>query len=147
MAQLSTPPLGVRLVPRQSDGTQILIVPPGLATNPFLYARLAFDPEKDIVPLAQVATLGNLLCVRKDLPVNSVAELNAHAKANPGKLNYASSGVGTTVHLSAELSHLRQDRGGYAGHLSGPGVARTSCGSRGGAGGVKRCRICRLSCG
>jgi tripartite-type tricarboxylate transporter receptor subunit TctC len=45
----------------------------------------------------------NLLCVRKDLPVNSVAELIAYAKANPGKLNYASSGNGTTIHLSAEL--------------------------------------------
>ena len=85
------------------DGTQIAIIPPGLATNQFLYARLPFDPEKDIVPLGHVASLPNLLCVRKDLPVNSVAELVAHAKANAGKLNYASSGVGTTVHLSAEL--------------------------------------------
>ena len=62
---------------------------PDLATNQFLYARLPFDPEKDIVPLALVASLPNLLCVRKDLPVNSVAELIAYAKANPGKLNYA----------------------------------------------------------
>ena len=55
-----------------------------------------FDPEKDIVPLALVATVPNLLCVRKDLPVKTVAELIAYAKANPGKLNYASSGNGTT---------------------------------------------------
>jgi tripartite-type tricarboxylate transporter receptor subunit TctC len=92
-----------RVAKGPSDGTQICIIPPGIATNQFLYARLAFDPEKDIIPLAHVASLPNLLCVRKDLPVNSVAELIAYAKANPGKLNYASSGVGTTVHLSAEL--------------------------------------------
>jgi len=96
--------LGIdRVAKGPADGTQICIMPPGIATNQFLYARLAYDPEKDIVPLAHVASLPNLLCVRKDLPVNSVAELIAHAKANPGKLNYASSGVGTTVHLSAEL--------------------------------------------
>ena len=75
----------------------------GIATNQFLYTHLAFNPETDIVPLGLVATVPNLLCVRKDLPVNSVAELIAYAKANPGKLNYASSGVGTTMHLSAEL--------------------------------------------
>jgi tripartite-type tricarboxylate transporter receptor subunit TctC len=92
-----------RVAKGPTDGTQILIVPPGLATNQFLYNRLAYDPEKDFVLLGLVATVANLLCVRKDLPVNSVAELIAHAKANPGKLNYASSGVGTTVHLSAEL--------------------------------------------
>ena len=92
-----------RVAKGPTDGTQICIVPPGLATNQFLYPRLAYDPEKDIIPLGLVATVPNLLCVRKDLPVNSVAELIAYAKANPGKLNYASSGIGTTVHLSAEL--------------------------------------------
>lgn len=92
-----------RVAKGPADGTQILIVPPGLATNQFLYARLAFDPEKDIIPLGHVASVPNLLCVRKDLAVNSVAELIAYAKANPGKLNYASSGIGTTIHLSAEL--------------------------------------------
>jgi tripartite-type tricarboxylate transporter receptor subunit TctC len=92
-----------RVAKGSTDGSQVLIVPPGLATNRFMYSRLAFDPEKDFVPLGLVATVANLLCVRKDLPVSSVAELVAHAKANPGKLNFASSGVGTTVHLSAEL--------------------------------------------
>jgi tripartite-type tricarboxylate transporter receptor subunit TctC len=86
-----------------ADGTHILIVPPNLTTNPFLYEKMQFNAEKDIVPLSQVVNLPNLLCVRKGLEVNSVAELIAYAKANPGKLNYASSGVGTTIHLSAEL--------------------------------------------
>jgi tripartite-type tricarboxylate transporter receptor subunit TctC len=92
-----------RVAKGPADGTQICIIPPGIATNQFLYTRMPFDPEKDIVPLGMVASVPNLLCVRKDLPVSSVAELIAYAKANPGKLNYASSGVGTTVHLSAEL--------------------------------------------
>ena len=52
-----------------ADGGQILIVPPGLATNQFLYAKLAFDPVTDLVPLPLVATFPNLLCVRNSLPL------------------------------------------------------------------------------
>jgi tripartite-type tricarboxylate transporter receptor subunit TctC len=92
-----------RVAKGPTDGTQICILPPGIATNPFLYNKMPFDPEKDLIPLSQVATLPNLLCVRKDLPVSNVAELIDYAKKNPGKLNFASSGVGTTVHLSGEL--------------------------------------------
>ena len=92
-----------RVAKGPADGTQIMIVPPGLATNQFLYARMPFDPEKDIVPLCYVASIPNLLCVKKGLPVSSVAELIAYAKANPGKLNYASTSVGTTTHLSGAL--------------------------------------------
>jgi tripartite-type tricarboxylate transporter receptor subunit TctC len=92
-----------RIAKGPADGTQILIVPPGLATNQFLYAKIAFDPEKDFVPIGLVATFPNLLCVRKDLAVNSVAELIAYAKANPGKLNYGSTGIGTTPHLASEM--------------------------------------------
>jgi tripartite-type tricarboxylate transporter receptor subunit TctC len=92
-----------RVAKGPTDGTQILIVPPNITTNQFLLEKMPFDPAADIVPLSQVTSFGNLLCVRKDLEVNSVAELIAYAKANPGKLNYASSGVGTTIHLSAEL--------------------------------------------
>jgi len=92
-----------RVAKGPADGTQLCILPPGIATNPFLYNKMPFDPEKDLIPLSQVATLPNLLCVRKDLPVNSVADLIDYAKKNPGKLNFASSGVGTTVHLSGEL--------------------------------------------
>ncbi len=92
-----------RVAKGPTDGSQIMIVPPGFATNQFLYARMPFDPEKDITPLGYVASIPNLLCVKKDLPVNSVAELIAYAKANPGKLNYASTSVGTTTHLSGAL--------------------------------------------
>ena len=92
-----------RVAKGPTDGTQILIVPPGFTTNQFLYARMPFDPDKDILPLCNVASVPNLLCVKNGLPVKSVAELIAHAKANSGKLNYASSGIGTSIHLSAEL--------------------------------------------
>ncbi len=86
-----------------ADGTQILIAPPGLATNQFLYAKLAFDPSADFVPLSLVVTFPNLLCVRNSLPVNTTAELIAYAKANPGKLNYGSTGIGTSPHLASEM--------------------------------------------
>ncbi len=92
-----------RVAKGPQDGTQILMVPPNIATNQFLYAKMAFDPEKDILPIAQVTRLPNILVVKKGLEVNSVKDLIAYAKANPGKLNYASSGIGTTIHLSAEL--------------------------------------------
>jgi tripartite-type tricarboxylate transporter receptor subunit TctC len=92
-----------RVAKGPANGTQILIVPPGLATNQFLYAKLAFDPAADFVPLALVATIPNLLCVRNSLPVNTMAEFIAYAKANPGKLNYGSTGIGTSPHLASEM--------------------------------------------
>ena len=92
-----------RVAKGPADGSQILIVPPGLATNQFLYPKLAFDPATDFTPLALVATFPNLLCVRNSLPVNTMAELIAYAKANPGKLNYGSTGIGTTPHLASEM--------------------------------------------
>jgi tripartite-type tricarboxylate transporter receptor subunit TctC len=92
-----------RVAKGPQDGSQILMVPPNIATNQFLYAKMNFDPERDILPIAQVTRLPNILVVKKGLEVNSVKDLIAYAKANPGKLNYASSGVGTTIHLSAEL--------------------------------------------
>jgi tripartite-type tricarboxylate transporter receptor subunit TctC len=92
-----------RIAKGPADGSQLLMVPPQIAINQFLYAKLPFDPEKDLLPIAQVASLPNILVVRKGLEVNSVKELIAYAKANPGKLNYASSGSGSTIHLSGEL--------------------------------------------
>jgi tripartite-type tricarboxylate transporter receptor subunit TctC len=93
-----------RVAKGPTDGSMLLMVPPQIAINQYLYAKLAFDPEKDLVPIAQIASLPNILVVKKQLAeVNSVNDLIAYAKANPGKLNYASSGNGTTIHLSAEL--------------------------------------------
>ena len=93
-----------RVAKGPTDGSTLLMVPPQIAINQYLYPKLAFDPEKDLIPIAQVASLPNILVVKKQLAeVNSVKDLIAYAKTNPGKLNYASSGNGTTIHLSAEL--------------------------------------------
>lgn len=85
------------------DGYTLLMGTPGLATNGALYGNLGFDPIKDFAPVALVGSVQNVLIVRPSLAVNSVAELIAFARANPGKLNYASPGTGTSLHLAGEL--------------------------------------------
>ncbi len=96
--------IGVDAVAKsETNGDTFLIVSVGMATNRYLYARINYDPVADFVPVSLVAMVPNLLVVGKHLPVNSVAELIDYAKKNPGKLNYGSSGVGTSVHLSGEL--------------------------------------------
>jgi tripartite-type tricarboxylate transporter receptor subunit TctC len=85
------------------DGYTILASQPSpITTNPFLYKSLNYDPAQ-LVPIAVMTHVPNVLLVRADLPVKNVAEFIAYAKANPGKLNYASQGIGTTSHLTAEL--------------------------------------------
>jgi len=74
-----------------------------LATNQSLYAKLGYDPVKDFAPVALVAIQPNILVVNPDVPVSSVKELIALAKAKPGALNYASSGSGAAAHLAGEL--------------------------------------------
>ena len=74
-----------------------------LATNAALYSKLAYDPVKDFAPVILVASQPNILVVHPSLPVKSVKELIALAKAKPGQLNYASSGSGAAAHLSGEL--------------------------------------------
>ena len=74
-----------------------------LATNQSLYRSLPYDPVKDFVPVALVAIQPNILVVHPSLPVSSVEELIQFSKANPGKLNYASSGSGAAAHLAGEL--------------------------------------------
>ena len=74
-----------------------------IVTNPNLYQKLTFDPVKDFAPITQVGFTPNLLVVPTDLPVKSVAELVAHARANPGTLTFGSAGVGTSQHLAGEL--------------------------------------------
>lgn len=74
-----------------------------LATNETLYNKIGFDPEKDFAPITLIGTQTNVLVVNRDLPVHSLAELIALAKAEPGKLNFASSGYGLAAHLAGEL--------------------------------------------
>jgi tripartite-type tricarboxylate transporter receptor subunit TctC len=74
-----------------------------LATNQSLYRSLPYDPVRDFAPVALVAIQPNILVVHPSLPVSSVEELIRFAKANPGKLNYASSGSGAAAHLAGEL--------------------------------------------
>jgi tripartite-type tricarboxylate transporter receptor subunit TctC len=74
-----------------------------LATNAVLYKKVAFDPEKDFAPIALIGSQANILVVNPALPVHSMAELIALAKASPGKLNFASSGHGAAAHLAGEL--------------------------------------------
>jgi tripartite-type tricarboxylate transporter receptor subunit TctC len=74
-----------------------------LAVNPSLYKKMTFDPAKDLMPISLSVYSPNILVVPNDVPVKSVKELVAYAKANPGKLSFASAGVGTTQHLAGEL--------------------------------------------
>jgi tripartite-type tricarboxylate transporter receptor subunit TctC len=74
-----------------------------LATNASLYKKVDYDPEKDFAPISLVGTQANVLVVNNNLPVHSLPDLIALAKANPGKLNFASSGYGLAAHLAGEL--------------------------------------------
>ena len=89
------------------DGYTLMICPPSPVTiQHLLYHDLKYEPTK-FVPIALLAKIANVLTVRKDLPANTIQELIAYAKANPGKLTFASQGVGSTAHLSAsELEML-----------------------------------------
>src|SRR5919206_604208 len=87
------------------DGHTLLIISVAYAFNPALY-KLRFDPEKAFAPIAMLGTGPNALTVNPKLPVNSVKELVALAKAKPGQLNYASAGVGSFQHLGSELFRI-----------------------------------------
>lgn len=73
------------------------------AINPSLYATMPFDNVKDFAPVTLIAKQPNMLVVNEKLPVKTVPELIAYLKANPGKLNFASSGIGTSIHLAGEM--------------------------------------------
>lgn len=85
------------------DGYTLLFAAPHNAINATLYKKLPFDFLKDITPIAGIARTPNVMEVTPSLPVKSVAEFIAYAKANPGKINMASAGTGTAIHLSGEL--------------------------------------------
>ena len=85
------------------DGHTIFFTSIGHVVNPLLYKDAKYDPVKDFTPIGQVLSAPNVLVVPGNSPFNSARELITYAKANPGKLDVASSGSGTSVHLSAEL--------------------------------------------
>ena len=88
------------------DGYMLMFVAPNNAIGASLYKKLPFNFLRDSTPVAGTLKLANLMVVPPDFPAKTVAEFIAHAKANPGKLNFASSGNGTSVHMSGELFKL-----------------------------------------
>ena len=87
----------------EPDGYTLLVTPPGPpAINQSLFKTLPYDPHK-FVPVTLLAVIPNVITARTDFPANSVKELIAYAKANPGKVSYASQGNGSTSHLSGQM--------------------------------------------
>ncbi len=96
--------VGAEIVAKAApDGYTLLIAGPALVVSPFLYARLDFDPLTDFAAVTMINSAPLLLVVHPSLPFRSVADLVAYGRANPGKLNYGSGGVGATPYLAAEL--------------------------------------------
>ncbi len=86
------------------DGHTLLVTTDATMTiNPHLYSKLPYDPVKDFLPVTQMVLLNQLLVANASLPAGNLKELLAYAKANPGKLNYASYGVGSQPHLAMEI--------------------------------------------
>jgi tripartite-type tricarboxylate transporter receptor subunit TctC len=85
------------------DGYTLLFVPPASAINATLYEKLNFNFLRDIAPVAGIMRIPNVMVVNPSFPAKTGPEFIAYAKANPGKINFASPGIGTTVHLSGEL--------------------------------------------
>jgi tripartite-type tricarboxylate transporter receptor subunit TctC len=86
-----------------ADGYTLLLINPANAINTTLYANLNFDFIRDIAPVAGFIRVPNVMEVNPSVPAKTVAEFIAYAKANPGKINLASSGSGTSIHMSGEL--------------------------------------------
>jgi tripartite-type tricarboxylate transporter receptor subunit TctC len=85
------------------DGTTLMVVASGHATNPFLYPKLPYDTFKDFTPISLLASSPNILLVRADSPFKTLADLLAAARAKPGSLSYGTAGNGTSTHLAGEL--------------------------------------------
>ena len=97
--------LGTDLVAKSApDGTTILVAfTAPISVNPTLFDKLPFDPQKDLAPITLAVSTQQLLAVHPALPVKSVDDLVRHAKANPGKLSYASVAIGGASHLTMEM--------------------------------------------
>ena len=114
----------VAVAKAEPDGYTFLIPTTGIAISPSIYRRLPYDPLKDLVPVSQIYKLSFVMVVHPDVPAKTVAELVAYAKANPGRLNYGSSGSGGTPHLAAEL--FKSLTGADIMHIPYKGTAPTS---------------------
>lgn len=95
--------LGTEIVVRSpADGYTLVVNSVGpIAVNPTLYDRLSYNPLTDLVPIVQIAEVPNVLVVHPSVPAQTMEEFLAHAKAHPGALNYCSTGIGTSSHLSS----------------------------------------------
>jgi tripartite-type tricarboxylate transporter receptor subunit TctC len=87
----------------EPDGYTVLLVNPSNFINTSLYANMKFDFPRDVAPVASFIRVPNVMTVGKDIQATTVAEFIAYAKANPGKINMASAGTGTSTHLSGEM--------------------------------------------
>jgi len=102
--------IGTRDVARSApDGYTLLIATSSLAINPSLYPDVAYDPKKDFAPIGLIATSPNFVLVNPAVPAHLIAELIALAKKDPGKLDFASTGTGTSTHLAALLFAMMAD--------------------------------------
>jgi len=102
--------IGMALVARaKPDGYTLMLTSTAIAVNPGLFPTLPYDPIKDFVPISELVNAPNVLFVRPDSGITSIADLVAKAKAEPDKFNYASPGVGTKSHLTGEQLKLRAD--------------------------------------
>jgi len=115
--------LGVdRAAKSPPDGYLLALISSSAASiGPFAMAKMPFDPNKDLALISTVVRVPEVLAVNTSLPVNTLAELIAHLKANPGKVNYGSAGPGSITHLAAEL--LKVETGADAVHVPYKGAA------------------------
>jgi tripartite-type tricarboxylate transporter receptor subunit TctC len=96
--------LGIELAAKaKPDGYTMVLTSPALTVSPGLYKKLNYDPVKDLAPISMVVEGDYVLVIRPALPIKNLKDLVEYAKANPGKLNYGSGGVGTAPHLAGEL--------------------------------------------
>jgi tripartite-type tricarboxylate transporter receptor subunit TctC len=96
--------LGLELAAKAPpDGYTIVLSSPLVAISPSLYAKLNYDPAKDLAPIAQIAVIQNVLLVHPSVPAKSLKELIQLARRSPGKFSFGSGGLGTTTHLAPEL--------------------------------------------
>ena len=86
-----------------ADGYTVLLAASSLGTAPLIYSKVSYDAIKSFTPVTQVASVVHVLVVNPSLPVKSVKDLVEYARAHPGKLNYSSTGAGTSTHLEGEL--------------------------------------------